>query len=441
MKHRMKKACALLLAALMLFSLSSCGLFSTISDLSESDFVYDAEKVQAGMESLTQSGYRISLRYITVGTEPGSEPEIQSSGFTIAASGELWYCEQLEDGATTTTILDFSSDTEFVTYTKENGETQWTRTATAYELMGDKETVKDLYQNSYISVFTGYGVIGAGLKDKGSATVAGRKCTKYAVSVSMLGASYNNEYYIDDETGLCLKNVIAVGAASEGSATSSYECTAFEVGYRITLPKDSECVTENGSDPDQNNPSGGGSGTSPELDLGAIMGGNGATDVIYGQLDEATKQALITEARKDGVELTFGADGSMTVVDPATGETVIQKPDGTWVIKSENGEEGQLGGNWPDNDFTKLLPKPSFPLLAATTSDQEFSVAFTDVTIEQIRDYVEQIKARGFTLNAETTDQEAMGMVIYMYEAAHADGYTLTITYTDGTSGVVVTRS
>ncbi len=176
------------------------------------------------------------------------------------------------------------------------------------------------------------------------------------------------------------------------------------------------------------------------LDLSTIFGGNGATDIIYGQLDAATKQQIITEAQKDGVEVSFGADGSMTVVDPETGDTVTQKPDGTWVIKGEDGSEGQFGGNWPDNEFTKLLPKPNFTLLAASTTETDFSVGFQNVTVEQIRDYAEQVKAKGFTLDAETTDEAIMGMTLYSYEAKNADGYTVTVTYTVSVSSVTLTK-
>ena len=66
-----------------------------------------------------------------------------------------------------------------------------------------------------------------------------------------------------------------------------------------------------------------------DIDFAAIMAGNGATDVVWGKQDEATKQAIIADAKKDGVDVSFGADGSMTVMD-TDGTTMVQKPDGTW---------------------------------------------------------------------------------------------------------------
>ena len=175
------------------------------------------------------------------------------------------------------------------------------------------------------------------------------------------------------------------------------------------------------------------------IDIGSIMSGNGSTDTIYGQLDEASKQQIISDLAKDGYKASFGADGSMTVVDP-DGTTVVQKPDGTWVIKDEDGGEGQLGGDWPDNEFTKLIPKPDFELFGANTETDSFSAAFTSATIEQIKDYAAKVKAAGFNINEEVEDQEVMGMVIYSFSAENADGYTIEITSANGTSSITISK-
>ena len=176
-----------------------------------------------------------------------------------------------------------------------------------------------------------------------------------------------------------------------------------------------------------------------DIDIGSIMSGNGSTDTIYGQLDEASKQQIISDLAKDGYKASFGADGSMTIVDP-DGTTVVQKPDGTWVIKDEDGGEGQLGGDWPDNGFTKLIPKPDFELFAANTETDSFTVAFKSATVEQIKDYAAKVKAAGFNINEEVEDQEVMGMVIYSFTAENADGYTVEITSANGTSALTISK-
>lgn len=179
--------------------------------------------------------------------------------------------------------------------------------------------------------------------------------------------------------------------------------------------------------------------TAPDIDFGSIMAGNGATDTVWGQQDAATRQAILDAAKEDGLDASFGADGSLTIKDPESGSTYVQKPDGTWTFQSEDGGEGQLGGNWPDNEFTKLVPKPGFTLAAANTDDMGFSVAFSDATIEQMRDYAEQVKAAGFDQNITTEDQEVMGMVIFNFSASNADGYTVEIFSASGTSGMSIT--
>ncbi len=177
-----------------------------------------------------------------------------------------------------------------------------------------------------------------------------------------------------------------------------------------------------------------------DLDFASIIAGNGATDTVWGKQDEATKQAIIADAKKDGVEVSFGADGSMTVIDPKNGDTVIQNPDGTWNVKNEDGAVGQYGGNWPENEFTKMLPKPDMELLAATTNEQKFTVGFKNATLDQVRSYVEKVKAKGFTVDPQTNDQKVGETVIYVYTAENADGYTVTVNYTMGTSAVVLEK-
>ena len=184
----------------------------------------------------------------------------------------------------------------------------------------------------------------------------------------------------------------------------------------------------------ENNPSNAGN-----IDIGSIMSGNGSTDTVYGQLDEASKQQIISDLESEGYDVSFGTDGSMTIVDP-DGTTMVQKPDGTWVVKDDEGGEGQLGGDWPDNEFTKLIPKPDFELFGANTETDSFSAAFMSATIEQIKDYAAKVKAAGFNINEEVEDQEVMGMVIYSFTAENADGYTVEITSANGTSALTISK-
>ena len=172
-------------------------------------------------------------------------------------------------------------------------------------------------------------------------------------------------------------------------------------------------------------------------DLSGLIGGS----VILSDTDPATQQALIDEARKQGGDLEFRTDGSMAYTDP-DGSVLIQKPDGTWEYQDEDGggASAQFGGDWPENEFTKLLPKPDFTLTAAVTSDGMFMVVFQGATPEQIKAYVEKVKSTGFTVNAETTDEEIMGMAMYSYNAKNSSGYKLNIYSAAGTSGLSIEK-
>ena len=185
---------------------------------------------------------------------------------------------------------------------------------------------------------------------------------------------------------------------------------------------------------------GGTQGGATSGDVGSMISGIGSSTALYSDMDAASKQAFIAEGARQGLDISFGADGSTTIVDTTDGTTVIQKPDGNWVVKDADGGEGQIGGDWPDNEFTKLVPKPSFELYAAAVDGDTFSVLFTNATIEQLKAYADQVKAAGFNLNEELTDQNVMGMVIYTFSAENADGYSVEIFSASGTTGLRISK-
>ncbi len=180
--------------------------------------------------------------------------------------------------------------------------------------------------------------------------------------------------------------------------------------------------------------------TPGQIDFADIFSGNPATDTILGKQDEATKQQIIAEAKKEGLDVTFGIDGSTTIYDPETGDTMIQKPDGNWVIKGADGTESQVGGDWPDNEFTKRLPKPDFKLTAVTTDDTSFTAAFLGVKVEDVKAYAAKVKAAGFNKDEEVVDESAMGMTIYTFTAYNSDGWCVSVSYAVGTSGIVLEK-
>lgn len=205
--------------------------------------------------------------------------------------------------------------------------------------------------------------------------------------------------------------------------------------------------TNNNEDPLNRDPGtsqsgnqGGTQGGATSGDVGSMISGIGSSTALYSDMDAASKQAFIAEGARQGLDISFGADGSTTIVDTTDGTTLIQKPDGNWVFSDGQGGEGQIGGNWPDNEYTKLVPKPSFELYAAVVEGETFSVMFTNATIEQIKAYAEQVKAAGFNLNEELTDENVMGMVIYSFAAENADGYSVEVFSASGTTGLRISK-
>ena len=183
-----------------------------------------------------------------------------------------------------------------------------------------------------------------------------------------------------------------------------------------------------------------GEGTSSEsIGFSSISDMQSATDVVWGKQDDISRQEIIDAAKAEGMEVTFGDDGSMTIVD-ADGSVFVQNPDGSWTQKDEDGSVSQLGGSWPSNEFTKLIPDPGFAVLGLSASDDEFTAAFQGVGVDDIKAYADKVKAKGFTLDAEEQDREVYGVTIYTYEAYNEDGYYVSVFFTSGTSGVTVSK-
>ena len=53
--------------------------------------------------------------------------------------------------------------------------------------------------------------------------------------------------------------------------------------------------------------------------------------------------------------------------------------------------------------------------------------------------YAEKVKAAGFTVDPEETDENVMGMSVYSYSASNGKGYSVSVSFTAGVGGVTVT--
>lgn len=165
-----------------------------------------------------------------------------------------------------------------------------------------------------------------------------------------------------------------------------------------------------------------------DVDLEALLSGKGTPDID--SLSETDKAVLIAEAAKEGVELSFGDGGSMTARNP-DGSVTTYDGKGNWSFEGEDGT-AQLGGTWPDNEFTRLVPKPDLTVSAASSDDEKCTVSFSGATLEQIKAYAAQIQAAGFE---PTEENDVAG--VYTLLAVKGD-YAVDITFAATVASVTI---
>ena len=101
---------------------------------------------------------------------------------------------------------------------------------------------------------------------------------------------------------------------------------------------------------------------------------------------------------------------------------------------------GLLSSEWPDNEYTKLVPKPDFKVLNSSEDEDGVSVMFSGVTAEQMKAYAEKLKEAGFNIDPEENDQDYMGIVIYSFTASNADGTTVALSFAAGTASMGIKK-
>ena len=103
-------------------------------------------------------------------------------------------------------------------------------------------------------------------------------------------------------------------------------------------------------------------------------------------------------------------------------------PNSAAIEENRNMENlNQFGGTWPDNEFTRQVPRPEFEVYAVTTNATSCNITFSGTTIEQLKDYVEVVKDAGFTTTI-TRESEIRGVKHYLYTARNANGYEIVVT-------------
>jgi|GEM_PF-2262642 len=171
----------------------------------------------------------------------------------------------------------------------------------------------------------------------------------------------------------------------------------------------------------------------------------GMPELISG-MSAAVQETLRGEAEMEGFALTIGTDGSAAFANAETGESMIQNADGSWTITDSDGAVANIGTSWPDNEFTRLVPQPSFAIDFTGADSESFSAMFAEPTLEEVQAYVTEIIAAGFIPKdymenpaGDIVEVPEMG-TMYDFAADNGAGYELFVTYMPGQSGIGIMK-
>ncbi|MDR1539313.1 MAG: hypothetical protein LBU32_15210 [Clostridiales bacterium] len=179
--------------------------------------------------------------------------------------------------------------------------------------------------------------------------------------------------------------------------------------------------------------------TSGTFDINSLITSQGGSALISALGDEE-KQLFIDAAIAAGYNVEFGEDGSMNLSNAQTGDEIIQNSDGTWQTGAAEANSAQTEDIWPDNEYTQLIPKPDFAVTSVLENEGIFTASFAGTEADALRAYVEQLKASGFTVDAQESDTEAEGIAAISYIAKNADGYEVTFASAQGQSSLTVIK-
>jgi len=167
--------------------------------------------------------YWITYRYSASGSGTGSSDAVD---MTLARTSEGYYWKAFGDE-----ILYIKNGDTYDTYLRTTADAGFTKFENSQPVT--QAEMEDSF-SSFTAFMTQYGEAGSGMVKAGTETVAGRSTEKYTWNASLLGISIDYAYWIDQETGVCLKYDYSMSTKSEG-AGMTFECTEFKTS-NVTLP-------------------------------------------------------------------------------------------------------------------------------------------------------------------------------------------------------------
>ena len=105
-----------------------------------------------------------------------------------------------------------------------------------------------------------------------------------------------------------------------------------------------------------------------------------------------------------------------------------------------DGTGEQFGGNWPDNEFTRLVPRPPFDILTSTSDDDSFSAVFRSADTDTLSAYADSLRQAGFNVDESSNSQEMFGISIFSFSASDSGGYSVSLYYTSGSGAITISK-
>ena len=231
---------------------------------------YNAALIEQKLNEMKADGVYVKIK--VTGESDGER--VEDEFYAYGAKGDVYFFQYGDSDDQR--YYDLSNENRFESYECEentNGQLSWTKRITYYNQYLTRETLIQQVKAMTAGVWSWFGVYSnaAGTGTKSSATLLGRSCDKYVLTqgetVAFVGsASVSYEYYIDKETGVCLKfNISGSTSSIDGSASGSFgiEAVEFNTNWTPTLPLVSHTVVDSNQQGGGNTitPSGGENGT------------------------------------------------------------------------------------------------------------------------------------------------------------------------------------
>ena len=103
--------------------------------------------------------------------------------------------------------------------------------------------------------------------------------------------------------------------------------------------------------------------------------------------------------------------------------SVYQLPDEGGNTSGGNSKPDNGDSKWPEGELPNLVPAPGFEYGIAGNYETLFTIYYSDVSLEDLRTYAEQVEEAGFNVDPKLTDDGT----IFTFTASNSNGYAVTI--------------